>query len=83
MLMRNYMVPGYMPLIAIIYKYNYRKFLSFVSAVVEGSTKSGITYLSYHPGQFSISVISPVARPLVISKFFGYFNDVDSHNNLR
>ena len=42
----NPMVPRYGSIIAIIYKYNARKVLSFIVTDNSGSTKTGITYLS-------------------------------------
>ena len=62
------MVPGYRPLIAIGYKYNARKVLSFIVTENAGSTKTGITYLSKYPDQFTNVAIRPVARPLIMSK---------------
>ena len=62
------MVPGGRPLIAIGYKYNSRKVLSFIVTDNAGSTKTGITYLSKYPDQFTNVSILPVACPLVMSK---------------
>ena len=64
------MVPGYSPLIAIGYKYNVRKVISFIVTYNAGSTKTGIPYLSKYPDQFTNVSIRPVARPLVMSKQF-------------
>ena len=61
------MVPGGWPLIAIGYKYNARKVLSFIVMDNTGSTKTGIPYLSKYPDQFTNVSIRPVARPLVMS----------------
>ena len=73
------MVPGEIPLLAIGYKYNSRKFLSFVTTVGAGRTMLGITYLSKYPDQFSNVSIFPVATPHLMSKFFGLVNEVESH----
>ena len=62
------MVPGGRPLIAIGYKYNARKVLSFIVTDNSGSTKTGIPYLSKYPEQFTNVSICPVSRPLVMSK---------------
>ena len=62
------MVPGGRPLIDIGYKYNVRKVLSFIVTDNEGSTKTGIPYLSKYPDQFTNVSIRPVARHLVMSK---------------
>ena len=55
------MVPGYRPLIAIGYKHNERKFISFIVTDNAGSTKTGIPYLSKYPDQFTNISIRPVA----------------------
>ena len=77
------MVPGEMPPRAIGYRYNSRKVLSFAAAAGKGITTLGIIYLSKYPDQFSNVPIRPVARPLLISKFFGSFNEVVSQNKYR
>ena len=59
-----------MPLIAIGYKYNARKVLSFIVTDNAGSAKTGIPYLSKYPDQFTNVAIHPVACPLVMSIFF-------------
>ena len=60
------MVPGDRQLIAIGYKYNARKVLSFIVTDNSGSIKTGIPYISKYPEQFNIVAICPVARPLVM-----------------
>ena len=47
------------------------------------STTLDIPYLSKYPDQFSNVSISPVACPLIMSKFFGLVNKVESHNRSR
>ena len=64
------MLPGDRPLIAIGYKYNARKVLSFIVTDNAGSTKTGIPYSSKYPDQFTNVAICPSARPLVLSKSF-------------
>ena len=64
------MLPGGRPLIAIGYKYNARKVLSFIVTDNSGSTKTGIPYLSKYPDQFTNVSICPVARPVVMSNVF-------------
>ena len=75
---RKPMVPGERRLLGIGYKYNYRKVLSFVAAAGSGKTTLGITYLSKYPDQFLNVSIRPVSHPLLMSKFFGSVNEVDS-----
>ena len=66
MLRSKPMVPRYRPLIAIGYKYNARKVLSFIVTDNTMSKKTGIPYLSKYPEQFTNVAIHPVARPLVM-----------------
>ena len=62
------MVLGYRPLIAIVYKYNAQKVIYLIVTDNAGSTKTGITYLSKYPDQFTNVFIRLVACPLVMSK---------------
>ena len=59
------MVPGDRPLIAIGYKYNSRKVLSFIVTDNAGNKRTGIPYLSKYSDQFTNFAIIPVAHPLV------------------
>ena len=63
------MVPGDRTLIAIGYKYNARKVLSFIVTDNVGITKTGTPYLSKYPDQFTDVDIRPVSRPLVMYFF--------------
>ena len=60
------MVPGDRPLIAIGYKYNAWKVISFIVTDNAGSTQAGINYLYKYPEQFTNVAIRPVACALVI-----------------
>ena len=62
------MVPGGRPLIAIGYKYNAQKVISFIVTDNAGITETGITYLSKYPDEFTNVAIRPIAHPLVMSK---------------
>ena len=64
-------MPRDRPIIAIGYKYNAQKVLSFIATEVVGSTKAGIDYLSKYPGPFANGSISPVACPLGMPNFLG------------
>ena len=64
------MVPGDRQLIAIGYKYNARKVLSFIVTENAGITKTGITYLSKYTDRFTNVAIHSVSRPLVMSICF-------------
>ena len=72
----KYMVPGDKLLILIGYKYNNRKFLSFITSEDSGMKKAGIPYLSNDHDQFDNVSIQPVSINLVISKLFVSINDV-------
>ena len=60
------MVTRYRPLIAIGYRYNVRKVLSFIVTDKSGSTNTGIPYLFKYPNQFNNISIRPVVCPLVM-----------------
>ena len=60
------MIPKGRPLIAIGYKYNAWKVLSFIVTDNTGRTQTGITYLFKYPEQFTNVAIHPVARNLVM-----------------
>ena len=83
MLRSNKMVPGRRPLVDIGYKYNVHKVHSFIDKDNIGSTQEELYYLYKYPEQFSNVSIHPVAHPLVMYKFFGSVNEVDSHNKSR
>ena len=77
------MIPRGRPIIAICYKYNTHKFLSFIVTYNTGSTRAGLPYLYKYTDQFSNVTICPVARPLVMYKLFRAVNDVDSHKKIK
>ena len=77
------MVPRVRPLIAIGYKYNTQKVLSFIVTETTASTQSGLTYLSNYPDHFSYVAIHPVSCLLVMYKLFGSVHKVNSHNKSR
>ena len=77
------MVPGYILLIYIGYKYTMQKILSFVASEDGGITNYGITYLSKYPYPFSNVAIRRVDNPLVMNKLFGFGNYVEPHNKSR
>ena len=83
MLKRKSEVHGDSPKITIGYKYNGRKVLYLIVTEEAGSTESGILYLSKYHDPFAIVDIHTVACTLVMYKFFGYVNEVDSHKKPR
>ena len=58
------------PIIAIGYKYNYRKVLEFISTEGGGSTEPGYPYLSRFPDNYSNVSIRPVICPCVLGRYF-------------
>ena len=64
------MVPGERKLLAIGYKYNSHRVLSFVATTGAGRNTLGIPYLLKYPDQFSNLSIFSVARPLLMSIFW-------------
>ena len=48
-----------------------------------GSKTFGIPCLSKYPEQFSNFDIFPVDDSLAMYQFFGYVNEIDSHNKFR
>ena len=74
-------VPGYIPWIAIGYKYNPRRVVSFIKTKEEVITSPGNQYLSKDLDQFSNVAIQPFIFTQVLTKLFGYINEIDCHNN--
>ena len=77
------MMTGDRVLIYIGYKYITWKILSFIVTEDSGITKAGIPYSYKYPDPFLNVSTRPVACPLVMSKFFGFVNEVDSQNKSR
>ena len=77
------MVPGGRLIIAIGYGYYVRKVISFIVTDRAGNTKESVFYLSNYFEQFYDVSIHPVDRLIVMYKFFGSVNEVDSHNKSR
>ena len=82
-LKRKSTVPDYWPIVSIVYKCNYRKVIYFIATEYVVIINSGIPYLSNHPYQFDNVNILPVYCTLVVYRFLGYVNKVDSHNKSR
>jgi hypothetical protein len=71
------------PLLAIGYKYNSRKVLTFVATKEAGSTLPGKPYRARYPDQFGNVVARYVPRPDILAKYFENSNAVDKHNQTR
>ena len=83
MLKRKSTVTQYRPLIYIGYKHNAYIVLCFVSKEDAGKRNYYITYIYKQPDTFANVSINTVSHSPVMSKFFGYINEVDSHNKFR
>ena len=70
-------------LVAIGYKYNSKKVLSFVTTVGAGSTEKGRPYRAKYNDQYGNVCHRDVARPAVISRLFENSNVVDVNNQMR
>ena len=80
-LKKNYMMPRGLTLIAIGYKYNARKDLSFIATEYTGGAQYIITYLSNYSDLFYNDYIHPTVHPRSVSKFLASVNEVDSQKN--
>ena len=69
-------VPGEIPLLAIGYKYNYRKVLGFIATEGDGSTEPGDPYLSHFPDIYSNISVRLVVCPHLLGRHFNACNPV-------
>ena len=76
-------VPGGRPLLAIGYKYNYRKVLGYIATEGGGITEPGDTYLPFFPDVYSNVSVFPVVRPYLLGRYFNACNVIDNHNKMR
>ena len=60
-----------------------RKVLSFIVTENTGITQVVLPYSSNYPDQFINVAIFSLACPLVVSKFFGPVNEIDSYKKPR
>ena len=75
--------PGEIPLLAIGYKYNYRKVLGFIATERSGSNKLGYPYLSCLPDIYSYVYVRPVVRPCLLGRYLNACNAIGNHNRMR
>ena len=68
------------PLIAIGYKFNAQKVLSFIFTDNSGSTHAGLSYLSKYPDQFTSVALCPVVTPLAMYWYSSAVNEIDPLN---
>ena len=76
-------VPGEILLLAIGYKYKYRKFLGLIATEVDGSNEPSDTYLSNFPDIYSNVSVQPVACPHFLVRHFNACKAIDIHNMIR
>ena len=79
----NPRVPGGIPLLAIGYKYNYRKVLWFIATEGAGSTAPGDPYLSRVPDIYSNVSVHPYDLPHLIGRYFNACSAIDNQNRMR
>jgi hypothetical protein len=70
-------------IIAIGSKYNSKKTQFHVATEGAGSTGAGKPYTSKYHDELGNVLTREVARPAVVSRYFGKFNKVDIHDHLR
>ena len=75
--------PKETPLLAIGYKYNSRKCLTFVATRDSGSTENGKPYLARFNDEHQNVKLRAVERPAILSEYFQSSNAVDAHNQSR
>ena len=66
----NPRVPGCRQLMAIIYKYKYRKVLVFIATEESGSTEPGAPYLFRFPLKYYNVYIFTIVHPRVLVSYF-------------
>ena len=75
--------PGEILLLAIGYKYSYRKVLGFVATEVARSTEPVDPYLSSFPDIYSNVSVRPVVCPHLLGSYFNACNEIENHNRMR
>ena len=71
-------------LVAIGYKYNSKKVLTFITTVGAGSTEKGENpYKMKYNDEFGNVCYRDIPRPAVLSRYFLHSNAVDVHNQMR
>ena len=74
--------PDDRPFMAIGHRYNYWKFLRFISTEGAGSTGPGDTQLSHFTVNYSNVSILPFFHPRFIVSYFNAFNTMENHNSM-
>ena len=70
-------------LLGIGYKYNTKKFFTFVMTKGAGSSRPGEKYIAKFPDSFWNVCIRHIARPAVITHFFDVSNKTIFHDQRR
>ena len=74
--------PGGRTLMDIGYKYNYRKFLGYISTEGVGSTEPCDPYLSRFPYIYSNVSVRPVVCTRLLGRHFNAYNAIDNQNSM-
>ena len=78
----NTRVTGGIPILDIVYKYNSREVLGFITTEGAGSTEPGDPYLSRLPDIFSSVSVCHVVQPHLVGRYFNACNAMDNNNKL-
>ena len=79
----NPIVPGGRPLLALGYKYNFKKVLGCIATEGAGSTAPGDSYLSRFPNIYYNVDVRPVFHPQLLGRYVNACNAIDNHNMMR
>ena len=76
-------VPGGIPLMTIVYKYNSNKVTVFIGTEGSGSTSLGDTCLSRFPDIYYNASVRPVVCPQLLGRYLNACNEIHIHNRMR
>ena len=75
-------VPSVRPLLEIEYKYNYRRFLEYISTEGYGSTEPGDPYLSRFPDIYSNVSVCPIVLNNLLGRYFNACSTMYNNNRM-
>ena len=76
-------VPGYIPLLNIVYKYNSRKVLEFIATEGAGSAEPGDPYLYLFPDINSNVYFLHIFLPYLLYRYLNACNEIENNNNMQ
>ena len=76
-------VPGNRQIVAIKYKYNYRKFIRIIATEGDGSAEPGDPYLSRFPDNNTNISIHPVVFTHFIGRYLNACNEIENNNRMQ